>query len=199
MNSVIFSSTAVACEYILLQSPGAVLECEVTLMKSVENFVEALIYSARWLLAPIYLGLSLVLIAILFKFFQSMLFILINISIIDEKSLILAILGVVDLVLVSGLTLMVMLSGYENFVSRIDVAAENRELTWLGKMDADMLKTKLAASIVAISSIHLLRVFMDVEKISNDKIMWYTIVHLVFVLSAVGMSLSARLAGKKYQ
>ncbi len=162
-------------------------------MKVIENYIERAIYSARWLLAPLYLGLSLVLFAILLKFFQEIFQMMLNIVVFDEKSLILAILGIVDLVLVGGLTLMVMLSGYENFVSRLEVADEDRELTWLGSMDADLLKAKLASSIVAISSIHLLRIFMDIDKIPNDKILWYTVGHLVFVMSAVGMSLASRL------
>ncbi|CAM3450808.1 TIGR00645 family protein [Parendozoicomonas haliclonae] len=166
-------------------------------MKALEKSLESLIYSSRWLLAPLYLGLSLVLVAVLIKFYQTMFELLANITVISDKSLILATLGVVDLVLVSGLTLMVMLSSYENFVSKIDMASEDRELTWLGKMDADTLKTKLSVSIVAISSIHLLRVFMDVEKIPNDKILWYTVIHLVFVVSALGMSFATRIAGKQ--
>jgi uncharacterized protein (TIGR00645 family) len=80
---------------------------------------------------------------------------------------------------------MVMFSGYENFVSRIDAARGEDALGWLGKLDSGTLKLKVAASIVAISSIHLLRVFMKAEDIQNDKIMWYVILHLTFVVSAV--------------
>jgi len=96
--------------------------------------------------------------------------------------------------LVGGLLVMVMFSGYENFVSRIDIDEGADKLAWLGKLDSGSLKQKVAASIVAISSIHLLKVFMNVEKIAdNDKIMWYVIIHIVFVLSAIGMSLTDRL------
>ena len=80
---------------------------------------------------------------------------------------------------------MVMMSGYENFVSRIDViGSKDEKLNWLGKMDSTSLKGKIAASIVAISSIHLLKKFMNVEVIDNDKLMWYMILHLTFVVSA---------------
>jgi uncharacterized protein (TIGR00645 family) len=88
---------------------------------------------------------------------------------------------------------MVMLSGYENFVSRIDVAEDTEKLSWLGKLDSGSLKQKVAASIVAISSIHLLKAFMNAQNISNDKLMWYVIIHLTFVLSALGMALVDRM------
>jgi len=94
----------------------------------------------------------------------------------------------VDMALVGGLLVMVMLSGYENFVSRIDVADGTEKLSWLGKLDSGSLKQKVAASIVAISSIHLLKAFMEVQNISNDKLQWYVIIHLTFVLSALGMA-----------
>jgi uncharacterized protein (TIGR00645 family) len=96
-------------------------------------------------------------------------------------------------VLVASLVVMVMFSRYENFVSRLDIDAEGNKLGWLGKLDAGTLKLKVAASIVAISSIHLLRAFMNATQISNDKLMWYVIIHLTFVVSAVLMGVLDRL------
>jgi hypothetical protein len=87
----------------------------------------------------------------------------------------------------NALAIMVMFSGYENFVSRIDIDEDTEKLGWLGKLDAGTLKLKVAASIVAISSIHLLRAFMNAPQIPNDKLMWYVIIHLTFVVSAVMM------------
>jgi len=102
--------------------------------------------------------------------------------------MVLTILALIDMVLVGSLIVMVMFSGYENFVSRIDIDDDNDEkLGWLGKLDAGTLKLKVAASIVAISSIHLLRVFMNIPEISNDKLLWYVVLHLTFVISAVMM------------
>ena len=97
----------------------------------------------------------------------------------------LIVLAMIDLVLVGSLIVMVMFSGYENFVSRIDHDAGTDAPAWLSKLDSGTLKLKVAASIVAISSIHLLRIFMNVEQTDNDKIMWYVILHLTFVVSAV--------------
>jgi len=106
---------------------------------------------------------------------------------IKEADLVLLILSLVDMALVGGLIVMVMFSGYENFVSQIDIDEGDEKLSWLGKLDAGSLKQKVAASIVAISSIHLLQKFMGIQSIPNDKIMWYVIVHLTFVVSALGM------------
>jgi uncharacterized protein (TIGR00645 family) len=93
---------------------------------------------------------------------------------------------------------MVMFSGYENFVSTIDAKGSD-SLNWLGKLDAATLKLKVAASIVAISSIHLLRVFMKVEETDNDKIMWYVLVHLTFVISAVLLGLLDKMSFAKHR
>ncbi len=154
----------------------------------VERAFEYLLYASRWLLAPIYLGLSLALLAIGIKFFQEVAHILPAILEITESDLVLVVLSLVDIALVGGLLVMVMLSGYENFVSRINLAEGDEKLSWLGKLDSGSLKQKVAASIVAISSIHLLKAFMNLQNIENDKLMWYVIIHMTFVISATGMA-----------
>lgn len=109
-------------------------------------------------------------------------------SALSEGDLILSLLSLIDMGLVGGLIVMVMYSSYENFVSRMDLDdGKDEKLGWLGKMDAGSLKNKVAASIVAISSIHLLRIFMDIQSIANDKLLWYVVLHLTFVLSAFVM------------
>jgi len=152
-----------------------------------ERFIENLMYISRWLLAPVYLGLSLGLLALAIKFFQEVFHVLPNIFDIAEADLVLVLLSLIDMTLVGGLLVMVMLSGYENFVSKLDIDESKEKLSWLGKMDSGSLKNKVAASIVAISSIHLLRVFMEARNVANDKLMWYVIIHLTFVLSAFVM------------
>ncbi|MCW2475400.1 MULTISPECIES: TIGR00645 family protein [unclassified Symbiopectobacterium] len=149
-----------------------------------ERFIENLMYTSRWLLAPIYLGLSLGLLALMLKFFQEVFHILPNVFALAEADLILVLLSLIDMTLVGGLLVMVMLSGYENFVSTLNIDEDREKLSWLGKMDSGSLKNKVAASIVAISSIHLLRVFMDARNTPDNKLMWYVIIHLTFVLSA---------------
>jgi len=138
----------------------------------IERIAEKFLYASRWLLAPIYLGLSFGLLLLSLKFFQEVFHILPLIFSTKEADLVLIILSLIDLSLVGGLLVMIMLSGYENFVSTIDLDEGSEKLSWLGKMDAGSLKQKVAASIVAISSIHLLKAFMKAESIDNDKLMW---------------------------
>ena len=114
---------------------------------------------------------------------------LIDILVLSEADMILVVLSLVDIAMVGGLLIMVMMSGYENFVSQIDISEGEEKLSWLGTMDASSLKAKIAASIVAISSIHLLKKFMAAESIDNDKLLWYVIMHITFVASAFAMGL----------
>ncbi|HBV6644982.1 TPA: TIGR00645 family protein [Klebsiella pneumoniae] len=163
-----------------------------------ERFLENAMYASRWLLAPVYVGLSLGLIALTIKFFQEIFHILPHIFSVSESDMILTLLSLVDMTLVGGLLVMVMFSGYENFVSQLDINEGKEKLSWLGKMDATSLKNKVAASIVAISSIHLLRVFMDAKNVPDNKLMWYVIIHLTFVLSAFVMGYLDRLTKVKH-
>jgi uncharacterized protein (TIGR00645 family) len=153
--------------------------------RPLEHAIERTMFASRWLLAPIYLGLAIGLVALGLKFFQEAFHLVTHTLEMKEADIVLTVLGLIDLGLVGSLIVMVMFSGYENFVSRIDAATEKDTLGWLGKLDSGTLKLKVAASIVAISSIHLLRVFMKAEDTANDKIMWYVILHLTFVVSAV--------------
>ena len=152
-----------------------------------ERLFEQLMYASRWIMAPIYLGLSLLLIALGIKFFQEVIHLVPIIFTIKEVDLILVALSLIDIALGGGLIGMVMFSGYENFVSKLDVDESQEKLGWLGKLDSNSLKNKVAASIVAISSIHLLKVFMNTESIPNDKIQWYLLIHITFVISAFAM------------
>ena len=163
-----------------------------------ERFLEKAMYTSRWLLAPVYFGLSLGLVALTIKFFQEIVHVLPHIFSVSESELILTLLSLVDMTLVGGLLVMVMFSGYENFVSQLDINEGKEKLSWLGKMDATSLKNKVAASIVAISSIHLLRVFMDAKNVPDNKLMWYVIIHLTFVLSAFVMGYLDRLNKVKH-
>jgi uncharacterized protein (TIGR00645 family) len=152
-----------------------------------EKLIEKMMYQSRWLLAPVYIGLSLTLIALAIKFFQELIHVVPIIFSIAEADLVLVILSLIDLALVGGLIVMVMLSSYENFVSRLDIDENTEKLSWLGTMDAASLKAKVASSIVAISSIHLLKIFMNASNTPNDKLMWYVILHMTFVASAFAM------------
>jgi len=162
-----------------------------------EKLLEPIFYASRWLLAPIYMGLSLALILLGIKFFQELFHIFPIILSSSESDLVLVVLSLIDLSLVGGLLVMVMFSGYENFISQIDLSDDTDKLSWLGKLDAGSLKQKVAASIVAISSIHLLKVFMEMESIDNEKLILYVVMHLTFVLSAIGMAFIDKMNASK--
>ncbi len=168
-----------------------------------EQKIERLFFASRWLLAPVYLGLSVALIILGIQFFTELFHAFQHVLSPDAKEaeIVLSLLALVDLSLVAGLIVMVMFSGYENFVSKIDVdeAGGGDKLGWLGKLDAGTLKLKVAASIVAISSIHLLRKFMEAQDIDNDKLLWYVIIHMTFVFSAVLMGLLDRMTSASHR
>ena len=152
-------------------------------MKSLELLVERIILSSRWLLVVFYLGLVAALavyaVSFLYKFGK----VAMNVFVYDDAEMILAMLGLIDAALVASLILMVMIAGYENFVSRFDEA--EADVSFLGKLDSGSLKIKGASSIVAISSSHLLQVFLNVQQYTDAKLMWLTLMHLAFVVSAL--------------
>lgn len=153
-----------------------------------------LLSACRWLLASLYIGVAIALIALGVKFFQDTVHVLTHVWSLKEADLILTTLALIDIVLVGSLIVMVMFSGYENFVSRIDAGGAESALSWLGKLDAGTLKLKVAASIVAISSIQLLRIFMNAPQVPNDKTLWYVVLHLTFVVSALLLGVLVRMS-----
>lgn len=152
-------------------------------MKSLELLVERIILSSRWILVAFYLGLVAALAVYAVSFGYKFLKVAGNVFTYSEAEMILAMLGLIDAALVASLIVMVMISGYENFVSRFDEAED--QVSFLGKLDSGSLKIKVASSIVAISSIHLLQVFLNANQFTDGKIMWLTLMHLAFVVSAV--------------
>jgi uncharacterized protein (TIGR00645 family) len=162
-----------------------------------EHLIEKLLFASRWILAPIFLGLSIALMALGLKFFQEAWHLISTALVTEEADLVLTVLAMIDIVLVGSLIVMVMFSGYENFVSTIDT--KGTDTLGFGKLDAGTLKLKVAASIVAISSIHLLRVFMKAEDTDNDKIMWYIILHMTFVVSAVLLGVLDKMSFAKHR
>ena len=170
-----------------------------------ERQLERLLFACRWLLAPLYLGLSLALIVRGIKFFQEAFHVFSHVTALAESDLVLTVLAMIDLVLVGSLIVMVMFSGYENFVSALDVDEGSEKLSWLGKLDANSLKLKVASSIVAISSIHLLSAFMKTPgyfeggKDGGKVLMWYVIIHLTFVASAVMMGVLDRITSSQHR
>ncbi|MFM9859380.1 TIGR00645 family protein [Pseudoxanthobacter sp. M-2] len=162
-------------------------------MKSVELFIERLLMASRWVLVVFYLGLAAALVVYAVSFLAKFVKIAGSVFVLGDADMILAMLALIDAALVASLIVMVMLAGYENFVSRIDQAAANAEISWLGKLDAGSLKIKVASSIVAISSIHLLQVFLNLQNFSSMQLLWATLIHLTFVVSALILAILDRI------
>lgn len=152
-------------------------------MKKLEHFIESIILASRWLLVVFYLGLTAALGIYAITFVGKLWDFANKMTLLDDTGNILKMLGLIDAALVASLIVMVIISGYENFVSRFDNA--EGELSWLGKIDAASLKIKVASTIVAISSIHLLQVFLNAAQYSERQLMWLTIMHMAFVFSAL--------------
>lgn len=164
-------------------------------MKSIELMIERTILASRWILVVFYLGLAAALALYAASFVLKLAKVFTVALELDEAEMILAMLGLIDAALVASLVLMVMISSYENFVSRFDEA--KTDLSWLGKLDSGSLKVKVASAIVAISSIHLLQIFLNASQYEESKIMWLTIMHMAFVVSAVALGFLDRISIKK--
>ena len=158
-------------------------------MKIIESLLEKTIFASRWILAPFYLGLSLSLLVLLYEFIHEIIDFLKIVHSTDIAGVLLFILSLVDISLAGNLLIIVIFSGYENFVSKIDVKNHEDKPDWMGHVDFTDLKIKLISSIVAISGIHLLKIFMNLNNYDKDKIIMYVVVHLTFVISGVLLAL----------
>lgn len=172
-----------------------------------ERLIEKTLFATRWLLAPLYLAMSLVLVGLGYVFLQELWHLLTHLSQFSETDFVLLCLSMVDMLLVAGLILMVMFSGYENFVSKLDKAGDTSQIKWLAHLDSGTLKLKVSASIVAISAIYLLKRYMMIDSVlatlptdaplSRNPLFWQTLIHLVFVVSAVLLALVEKIGFDK--
>ena len=158
-------------------------------MKRIESLLEKTIFASRWILAPFYLGLSLSLLVLLYEFIHEIFDFLKIVHSTDIAGVLLFILSLFDISLAGNLLIIVIFSGYENFVSKINVKNHEDKPDWMGHVDFTDLKIKLISSIVAISGIHLLKIFMNLNNYDKDKIILYVVVHLSFVISGVLLAL----------
>ena len=163
----------------------------------IEKNLEKSLFASRWFIAPVYIILAISLGIITLKVIQEFVHVVPEMFSMSVREVMLFVLHVVDLALVGNLILMIIFAGYENFVSKIS-AAENSEdkPSWMGKVDFSDLKLKLIASIVAISGINLLEIFMDIKSVSDREVQWMIIVHLVFIISGVLLAIMDFIASK---
>jgi uncharacterized protein (TIGR00645 family) len=165
-------------------------------MKRVEHGLESLLFNSRWLMAPFYLGLVVSLAVLLFKFLAMLWEFILHAPVAKEADIILGMLSLIDVSLTGNLILIVVFSGYENFVSRIDPRGHPDWPEWMARVGFGGLKQKLLASIVAISAIQVSKAFMNIDAAFDpQKMGWLVGVHLVFVTSAVMLALSDRWSG----
>jgi uncharacterized protein (TIGR00645 family) len=160
-----------------------------------EKMLERLLFSSRWLLAPFYLMMVVALLVLLLKAMQETWHFVAHALTATESEVILGVLALIDLTFTGSLIVIVIFSGYENFVSKIDPGDHPDWPEWMSKIDFTGLKLKLISSIVAISAIQVLKAFMNLKTISDRDLMWYVVIHLVFVGSGVLMALTDRFAG----
>jgi uncharacterized protein (TIGR00645 family) len=157
--------------------------------------VPMLIFSSRWLQLPLYVGLIVAQGVYVVLFLKELWHLFSHAFDFSEQQIMLAVLGLIDVVMISNLLMMVIVGGYETFVSRLNLQGHPDEPEWLSHVNAGVLKIKLAMAIIGISSIHLLRTFIEAGGLTSGKtaytetgVMWQTIIHTVFILSAIGIA-----------
>jgi uncharacterized protein (TIGR00645 family) len=168
-----------------------------TPMKKLEHILEAFIFGSRWLLAPLYLGLVLVLALLMVKFIKEFIGFVPLVFTGDGGDVIIGVLTLIDVVMVANLIIIIVFAGYENFVSRFDAGNHEDWPDWMGHVGFSELKMKLIGSIVAISGIELLKAFMHVEHLSNQQLAWKVGIHMTFVLSGLLFAIMDRVAAGK--
>ena len=154
-----------------------------------------LIFGSRWLQVPLYLGLIIAQAVYVLLFLKELWHLVAHSFDASEQQIMLVVLGLIDVVMISNLLVMVIVGGYETFVSRLNLSGHPDEPEWLSHVNASVLKIKLAMAIIGISSIHLLRTFIEAGGLASGKtgytetgVMWQTIIHTVFILSAIGIA-----------
>jgi uncharacterized protein (TIGR00645 family) len=159
-------------------------------MKKLEYFIENFLFQSRWLLVPFYIGLALSVLLLLVKFVGEFIHLALIINTVSVQMIVIDILHLIDLSLIASLLIIITLSGYESFVSKIDIKEGGDKLSWMGKIGFSELKIKLIASIVAISAIDLLAVFLNMSEYSEKELFWKVVIHFTFVVSGLLFALT---------
>lgn len=164
----------------------------------VETVFEKIIFASRWLQAPLYVGLIVGGVLYAYKFIIELIHLCATINEITETVLMLSVLTLVDITMVANLIIMVIIGGYSTFVSRIDIDKHEDKPEWLQKIDAGTLKVKLAGSLVGVSGIHLLQIFINIKNHEMEHVMWQVIIHVVFLFSSVMLAYSEKILHQKH-
>jgi uncharacterized protein (TIGR00645 family) len=166
-------------------------------MNTIERSLSKVIFNSRWLQVPLYIGLIIILAAYAYRFIIELVLLLHEASNIDNTKIMLGVLDLVDVVMIANLLIMVIMGGYQTFVSDLGLHGKADHPEWLDEVDAGSMKVKLAVALIGISSIHLLRTFIDPSAQSNSNVMWQVVIHLTLVVSAIAIALTNRLMSHK--
>lgn len=157
------------------------------------NKMSLIIFSTRWLQAPLYIGLIIVLLVYVYEFALGLLDLVMGANLLSENEIMMKALDLIDVVMIANLLIMVIIGGYQTFVSRLHLQNHPDQPEWLDEVNAGTMKVKLALALIGISSIHLLRTFIDPGNKMNFSIMWQVIIHLTLIVSAISIALTNRL------
>ena len=163
-----------------------------------ETVLEKMIFSSRWIQAPLYAGLIVGGMLYTYKYLVELIHLCTSINEISETALMLGVLTLVDITMVANLLIMVIVGGYSTFVSRLDIDKHEDKPEWLQKIDAGSLKVKLAGSLVGVSSIHLLQTFINIKNHESEHVMWQVIIHVVFLFSALMLAFTEKISHQKH-
>ncbi len=153
-----------------------------------QNLLGRIVFASRWLQLPIYLGLIVVQAIYAYKFIKSLWHLVVNLGGMDENTIMLTVLSLIDVVMIANLLIMVLIGGYETFVSRLRVEDHPDQPEWLSHVNASVLKVKLSMAIISISSIHLLQTFINAANLPEKQMMWQLLLHLGFLVSALAIA-----------
>ncbi|MBT9568761.1 MAG: TIGR00645 family protein [Thiobacillus sp.] len=157
-------------------------------VKARNTLLSSILFGSRWLQVPLYLGLIGAQLVYVVHFMVELEHLVVGTFTLSEEAIMLIVLGLIDVVMISNLLIMVIVGGYETFVSRLNLEGHPDEPEWLSHVNANVLKVKLATAIIGISSIHLLKTFINAPNLTDKVLMWQTIIHMAFIVSAVAIA-----------
>jgi uncharacterized protein (TIGR00645 family) len=155
-----------------------------------------MIFWSRWLQAPLYLGLIVAQGVYVFLFIKELIHLIAEANTFTESEIMLLVLGLIDVVMIANLLIMVIIGGYETFVSRLNLKEHPDQPQWLAHVNATTMKIKLSMALIGISSIHLLKSFINAEHMEVSTIKWQVIIHLTFIVSAIAMAVTDYIMNK---
>lgn len=179
-------------------APDSALESNQDVIHPIEQAFETVVFASRWIQAPLYGGLIVAELLYAYKFLVELWDMAIHIQRLEETKFMLGVLGLIDVTMVANLLTMVIVGGYATFVSKLNLETHPDRPDWLTHVDPGTIKIKLAASLVGISSIHLLKAFVDVANEDPEHIKWKIFIHLTFLSSAILLAWTDRLMMKKH-